>query len=101
MNAKIRDFRPSVSDWFVLDTAFLCSNYLCFCYHLNFCSLTFLVIRIAVSALNLQMKDFFFPVLLRLQMSALVYKTKQNSVTAYSKKSSDVAHYNLFIPHSC
>lgn len=61
MNAKIRDFRPSVSDWFVLDTAFLCSNYLCFCYHLNFCSLTFLVIRIAVSALNLQMKDFFFP----------------------------------------
>lgn len=56
----MRDFRPSVSYWFVLDIAFLCSNYLCFCYHLNICSLTSLVIRVAVSALNLQLKDFFF-----------------------------------------
>lgn len=98
MNAKMRDFRPSVSDWFVLDTAFLCSNYLSFCYLLNICSLTSLVITIAVSALSPQMKYFFFPVLLRLQMSALVYKARQNSVNAYSKKNSDVAHYNLFIP---
>lgn len=60
MNAKMRDFRPSVSDWFALDTAFLCSNYLSFCYLLNICSLTSLVITIAVSALSPQMKDFFF-----------------------------------------
>lgn len=60
MNAKMRDFRPSVSDWFALDTAYLCSNYLSFCYLLNICSLTSLVITIAVSALSPQMKDFFF-----------------------------------------